>query len=97
MVGGRDEDDDYIDHIEHLDIRQNELQVEIISPQIGGEKIGTAMLAGAQMGPPDASAMKPRQGEWSDLDKKGIEQKFREEAGAMRPNERMHTVQHDEK
>jgi hypothetical protein len=47
-IGGTDEDEDYIDKIAHLDIRQNELQVEIIRDRPLGESVGALFTNAVQ-------------------------------------------------
>ena len=87
--------DEDIDRIDHLDIRQNRLEIEIVRNYQQGEKLGNTVLAGMGGGPPEP--IEPRPGQYAqDIDKKTFAQEFQKEAGAMRPQEKSHSVKPDE-
>lgn len=87
---GKDDDDDtsYIDRIDHIQIRQNELQVEIVRDRPLGESIGNVIQQSVLNGKPptlgDNRIVPP-------VDKAKFLQEFQQEAGAVRRNERNHS------
>jgi hypothetical protein len=73
-----DEDDSYIDKIEHLDIRQNELHVEIVRDRPLGESIGSLITQVA------APSNESRPALPNASDNKAFLQEFQKEAGTSR-------------
>ena len=75
-----DEDDDaYIDKLTHLDIRQNELQVEIIKDRPIGESMGAVISQGAN----SKTTLEPaRPAQYTDTEKFKVD--FQKEAGTSR-------------
>lgn len=78
-VGREDDDgDSYIDKLTHLDIRQNELQVEIVKDRPLGESVGAVVTQGMNAGAPPSIEARPA------LDPKASLESFRQEAGTLR-------------
>jgi hypothetical protein len=84
-VGEKDEDDSYIDGLQHLDIRLSSLDVEIVRDRPLGETVG-ALVSQAMhsSGPPEQAQARPAQ--YSSQE--AFMQDFRKEAGTMRQNEK---------
>lgn len=79
-----DDDDEYIDRIQKLDIRMNGLQLEIKKDQPIGETMGSVMAQGGNA--PAAPIVPPPN--LPTVDGKAFLETFKQEAGAKRPNER---------
>ena len=76
-----DEDDSYLDRIEHLDIRQNALHVEIVKDKPQGETLGSVVTQGISAGtPPVLEGSRPVQFQ----DKESFLKEFQQEAGTSR-------------
>jgi len=76
------EDDEYIDRIPHLDLRQNELHVEIVRSPIGKETVRDNILAGMSAGAPEK--IEPRISPTSAPTPEQVMEEFKREAGTLR-------------
>jgi hypothetical protein len=74
-----DEDDEYIDRLERLDIRINKLDVDIVKDRQVSETLGT--LA---QGIPATEEMK-RKEHYQGVNEKDFLEQFKKEAGSLRP------------
>jgi len=74
-----DDDDSYIDKITHLDIRQNELHVEIIKDPTIKETVGSVM---SQSISPDKLEKNDRQAPIANVEE--FKKNFQQEAGTLR-------------
>lgn len=81
-VGKDDDDDDsYLDTMEHLQIKQSELQVEIVKDKPLGESVGAVISQGIQAGsPPTIDEARPARY----TDSKVCLEEFQKEAGTIR-------------
>jgi hypothetical protein len=80
-VGRDDEDDEYIDKIAHLDIKQDGLQVEIIKDMPMGETLGSVVSSSIGAGaPPQTDPARPAQYN----DREVFLKDFQREAGTIR-------------
>lgn len=79
---GRDDDDDdsYLDRLEHVDIRQSELHVEIVKDRPLGESVGALVAQALQGAAPISEPARPAQY----TDKEVFLKDFRQEAGTSR-------------
>jgi len=79
---GRDDDDDdsYLDKLEHVDIRQSELHVEIIKDRPLGESVGALVAQALQGAAPTIDPARPAQY----TDNEVFLKDFRQEAGTSR-------------
>lgn len=73
-----DDDDEYVDKLTHLNIRQTSLHVDIVKDRPIGETIGAAMAQGAHI-PPNAENYK-RDG----VDPAKALEEYKREAGTLR-------------
>jgi hypothetical protein len=83
MVAGSDDDDDsYLDRIQHLDIRINKLDVDIVKHRpVGGEVLSPEFFkAGASAAPEIINRSKP----FAEVDSKTFMAEFQREAGTQR-------------
>ena len=84
FAAGRDEnedDDSYLDKIDHINIRQSELQVDIIKDRPIGESVGTLIAQALQSGRP-TEIEPPRSA--PPIDQNAFLAEFKREAGTMR-------------
>jgi hypothetical protein len=81
FVAGVDDDDEYVDHINKLDIRIKKLDLEIVKDRAVVETVGTL----AQGAPPTEELRRHRQSK--DMTKEEVLEQFQKEAGALRPND----------
>ena len=89
---GKDDDEDgssYIDKMEHLQIRQNTLQIEIVRDNPLGVSIGNVVQQSLLAGKPPT--LEGNRIAAPAVDKAQFLQEFQQEAGAMRRNERNHS------
>ena len=79
---GRDDDDDdsYLDRLEHVEIRQSELQVEIVKDRPLGESVGALVAQALQGAAPISEPARPAQYTNNEVFLKD----FRQEAGTSR-------------
>lgn len=75
-----DDDDDYIDNIQHLDIKISELAIEIIKPRTSNETIGSVI----QQGPMQTE--ESRGSPYSNVNQAAFLEEFSREAGAKTKN-----------
>lgn len=89
---GKDEDEDssYLDRLEHLDIKQDGLQVEIVTDRPVGETVGSVFSQGLNAGAPPVVDNSPRN--LTPVNKDAFMQEFKREAGAIRTHEKQHSV-----
>jgi zinc-ribbon domain len=81
---GKDDDDSdaYLDRLEHVDIRQDALHVEIVRDRPLGETVGSLVAQALQSGPPAAIENRPSPYASSEA----CLTEFKQEAGTMRTN-----------
>lgn len=78
-----DDDDSYLDRMTHVDIRQSELQVEIIKDRPLGESVGALISQAIQSsGPPTIEPARPPLP--TSKDNKAFLEEFKKEAGTSR-------------
>lgn len=85
-VGRDDEDDDsYLDKMTHVDVRQNELHVEIVKDRPLGESIGNLITQALAAGkPPELDPARHTQ----PVDSKAFLAEFQREAGTLKRDEK---------
>jgi len=85
---GKEDDDDkdsYLDKLQHLDIRQDSLHVEIIRDRPLGETVGALVAQALQSNQPPES-YSPRPSPFANSE--AFLKEFKQEAGTMRMNEK---------
>lgn len=93
FVVGRDEDDDdsYLDKMDHVDIRQTELHVEIVKDRLVGETVGSVFSQGLQAGAPPVIDSRPA----PQIDRDEALKVFQQEAGSLRNEQRQHHIKQE--
>lgn len=77
-----DDDDDYIDKLEHLEVRIDKLDVDIVhGPSQVNETIGTLMTSAKSQ---TIKREPPRTGPYSNINREEFLKNFQQEAGAIR-------------
>lgn len=87
-LGSEDDDDSYLDKMEHVDIRQTELHVEIVKDRPVGETLASVVAQGANTPP----VIEDLQRQTPTIDKEAFLRDFKQEAGALRTHEKKHAV-----
>jgi hypothetical protein len=80
---GDDDDDSYIDRMEHLNIRQSALQVEIIKDKPQQETVGATVIQGMSS-PPSSNEQFTRNQPYQNIDPSVFIADFKKEAGTLR-------------
>lgn len=84
-IASPDEDDDYIDRLEHLNIQINRLDVEIVKDNYNVETVGSIR----KMALPEGARLdESRAGPFANIDNKQFLEQFQKEAGTIRQNEK---------
>lgn len=78
-----DDDDEYVDRLSHANVRQSELQVEIVKDRPMGETIGSLVAQAPLGGPPIQDDVRQAPPATQDF-----LSEFKREAGALRTNEK---------